>query len=303
MSVRNYKLIQEQLGRGAEEAEGTIAGLLRHEPGWLVPRAPGECRGKLQAARLRLLLCFLQHERLAERCPAALEEWGLLEAIGGCFAALDLSSDAFWEEAARAAGLGDDATLATVRAACTDPEETVLNIWFKGIGVAEMAVLGVALGAMDAPLPFEAIDLACHELTAAGMRSIAEGMGRGRLPNLRSVNVNQNHALGDGGVAALAEALADCASLEVLQIFECTVGGAGFEAVAAQVSRWPKLQFLSMNRNPGPSDALGRALAAALPSLPDAEWFNLDDSGLGEEAAAELQAAKAAAGSAVELNL
>ena len=85
MSVRNYKLIQEQLGRGAEEAEGTIAGLLRHEPGaWLAPRSPSKCRGKLQAARLRLLLCFLQHERLAERCPASLEEWGLLETIGGC---------------------------------------------------------------------------------------------------------------------------------------------------------------------------------------------------------------------------
>ena len=55
--------------------------------------------------------------------------------------------------------------------------------------------------------------------------------------------------------------------------------------------------------NPGPSDALVRALAAALPSLPGAELFALRDSGLGEGAAAELRAAKAAAGSGVRLEL
>ena len=51
-----------------------------------------------------------------------------------------------------------------------------------------------------------------------------------------------------------------------------------------------------LDSNPGPSDALGWALAAALPSLPDAQTFHLEDSGLGEGAAAELRAAKAAAG-------
>eukprot|EP01045_Picozoa_sp_COSAG04_P060717 COSAG04_NODE_30784_length_260_cov_1.285714_1_plen_61_part_01 len=45
-------------------------------------------------------------------------------------------------------------------------------------------------------------------LTAAGMQLILEGMGRGRLPNLRRVYVAGN-PLGDGGAAALAEALAD----------------------------------------------------------------------------------------------
>ena len=43
-------------------------------------------------------------------------------------------------------------------------------------------------------------------------------------------------------------------------------------------------------------------MAAALPSMPDAEQFNLLDSGLGEGAAAELRAAKAA-GSDVRLRL
>ena len=199
------------------------------------------------------------------------------------------------------AGLGDDARLATIRAAFTEPRDpTRLGLWRKGISEAGAAVVGAALGAMDAPLPFEVIDLARNELTAAGMRSIVEGMGRGRLPNLRVVRVGGN-GLGHGGVAALAEALADCASLEVLRIEDCGVGGAGFEALAAVVPRWPRLRGLGAADNPGPSDALGRALAAALPSLPDAEGFYLRNSGLGEGAAAELRAAKADAGSAVEL--
>merc|ERR1711969_337725 len=114
------------------------------------------------------------------------------------------------------------------------------------------------------------------------MRSIAKGMGRGRLPNLRAVLVATNRELGDGGVAALAEALADCASLEWLSFSECGVGRAGFEAVAAQVPRWPRLRDLWAVGNPGPSDALARVLAAVLPSLPDAEGFSLSGSGLGE---------------------
>ena len=196
------------------------------------------------------------------------------------------------------AGLGDDALLATIRAACTR-NPTVLDLFNKDIGDAGAAVVGAALGAMDAPLPFETINLYSNELTAAGMRSIAEGMGHGRLPNLREVSVYGNGTLGDGGAAALAVALADCASLEELGFEGCGVGGAGFEAVAAQVPRWPRLKMLFAGENPGPSDALGRALAAALPSLPDAETFVLDDSGLSEGAKAELEAAKAATGSEV----
>ena len=69
-----------------------------------------------------------------------------------------------------------------------------------------------------------------------------------------------------------------------------------------QLRRRPLPQSPHSN-NPGPSDALGRALAAALPSLPDAAWFDLQNSGLGEGAAAELRAAKAAAGSVVALYL
>eukprot|EP01045_Picozoa_sp_COSAG04_P031795 COSAG04_NODE_6010_length_1434_cov_1.468165_2_plen_231_part_00 len=203
---------------------------------------------------------------------------------------------------ASVAGLGDDATLATIRAAFTEPEDpATLDLFSKRIGDAGAAVLGAALGAMDAPKPFETIRLSGNGLTAVGMRSIAEGMGRGRLPSLRTMDVSYNRTLGDGGAAALAEALADCASLEELDFVNCGVKAAGFEALAAQVPRWPRLRKLHASSNPGPLDALGRALALALPSLPDAEWFALSFSGLGDEAAAELRAAKAAVGSAVHL--
>ena len=59
----------------------------------------------------------------------------------------------------------------------------------------------------------------------------------------------------------------------------------------------------SARRAFGPSDALGRALAAALPSLPDGELFGLVNSGLREDVAAEPRAAKAAASSGVYLYL
>ena len=156
---------------------------------------------------------------------------------------------------------------------------------------------------MDAPLPFETISLNNNNLTAAGMRSIAEGMGRGRLPNLRTVYVSQNRTLGDGGVAALAEALADYDSLGHLTFAGCGVGDVGFAAVAAQLPRWRNLRALFAYGNPGPSDALVRALATALPSLPYAREIRLHRSGLGGAAAAELQAATAAAGRPERLHL
>ena len=291
--------------------EDTLAALLlpdefvdseRRYP-WVVPRSAGKCRGKLQAARLRLLLSFLQHERLAEHCPGVLEESAVLEAIGGCFVADELLCEAFWAElqqTARAAGLHDREKLAAIRAAFTEPKDRrVLDldvIGMRGIGDAGARMAGAALLTMDGPLPFEVIDLRRNEFTPVGMRSIVVGLGRGRLPNLKMVIVSQNRTLGDDGMAALVEALAECASLEVLRIEACGVRRAGFEAVAACVPNWPRLRWLDAGNNPGPSDALGRALAAALPSLPNAERFELRWSGLGGRAVAELQAAKAAAG-------
>ena len=103
--------------------------------------------------------------------------------------------------------------------------------------------------------------------------------------------------------AALAEALAEYASLEVLNFVNCGVGGAGFEVVTAVVPRWPKLRDIICWDNPGPSDALGRALLEALPSLlaGGMVWssygMSLERSGLSEGVAEELRAAKAAAGS------
>eukprot|EP01045_Picozoa_sp_COSAG04_P002543 COSAG04_NODE_93_length_26686_cov_10.174364_10_plen_112_part_00 len=43
--------------------EGTIARDIR-EGGWIVPPSPSACRGHLQAAKLRLVLCFLHSNRL-----------------------------------------------------------------------------------------------------------------------------------------------------------------------------------------------------------------------------------------------
>ena len=64
----------------ADELEGTMVITLLSS--WDVPRLPDECHSELQAALLRLLLSFLQHERLAEHSPVVLEEMSVLETIG-----------------------------------------------------------------------------------------------------------------------------------------------------------------------------------------------------------------------------
>ena len=65
--------------------EGTVAELA-NSGNWPAPPAPDECRTRLQAAQLRLLLAFLGSERLAERCPVQhLWEAGRIpEAVAAC---------------------------------------------------------------------------------------------------------------------------------------------------------------------------------------------------------------------------
>ena len=193
----------------------------------------------------------------------------------------------------------------------------------KNIGAAGAAVLGAALAAMPSPLLYEWINLDTNGLTAAGMVPIAAAIGGGNAPHLEEVGVGSNelgaegaralgaalatcpklktinvdsNQLGDEGVAALAEALANCPTLQNLRFSRNDIGAAGFEALAAHVSRWPELRRLGVGRNPGPSDALGRALAAALPSLPHVEVLDLEGSGLGATTRLLLRAAKGALG-------
>jgi len=66
--------------------EGTIARELR-ERRWVVPRSAGECRSPLQAAKLRLLLCFLHSDRLTQRCPLALRGGRVPQTIADWFRA------------------------------------------------------------------------------------------------------------------------------------------------------------------------------------------------------------------------
>jgi len=175
-----------------------------------------------------------------------------------------------------------------------------LNFNHAGIGGVGGVVLGAALAAMPSPLPYEAINLRHNGLAAAALAPIAAAIGGGRVPHLKVMCVDGNQ-LGDEGAKALARALADCATLAHLTFDSNGVGAAGFEAVAAQVPRWPRLRVLNAMMNPGPLDALGRALAAALPMMPDAISFFFGESGLSEEVAVELRAAKAATGSRVGL--
>ena len=54
---------------------------------WVVPSSAGECRSPLQAAKLRLLLCFLHSDRLTQRCPLALRGGRVPQTIADWFCA------------------------------------------------------------------------------------------------------------------------------------------------------------------------------------------------------------------------
>ena len=52
---------------------------------WATPASPAACVSDVQAAQLRLLLCFLQHERLTENCAVVPEGGEVFEIVAACF--------------------------------------------------------------------------------------------------------------------------------------------------------------------------------------------------------------------------
>ena len=56
--------------------------------GWLVPPTPSECGSELQAAQFRLILAFMQSERLTEGCSLVLEFGVVPATIAACLRAL-----------------------------------------------------------------------------------------------------------------------------------------------------------------------------------------------------------------------
>ena len=302
--------------------EGTLARVLRQgEDAWITPRCAAKCRSQLQAAQLRLALSFLQHGRLTERCPAELEAGRLPETIAACFAAVDPTTHLFWEEEGRAAG-APAATIDVIRDQVHSEhgwkrDPAVLRVhrrdpsfWDLGFGSTNAklrapggAVLGLALAALPHAIdryPFHALNLHSNSLTDAGMHPITVAIAD-RMPHLTELRVGGNF-LGDQAMCALARALGGCPGLEDLDIQDNNIRGTGFEALAAQVHRWPKLRWLATYHNPGPADALGRALATALPSMRHAKGFSL--SMLSDEVKQLLDAANLdAKGSGVRLSL
>ena len=283
--------------------------LRQGEDAWIAPRCAAKCRSQLQVAQLRLALAFFQHGRLTERCPAELEAGRLPETIAACFAAVDPTTHLFWEEEGRAAG-APAATVDVIRGQVHSEHGWKPIFWDLGFGSTNAklrapggAVLGLALAALPHAIdryPFHALNLHSNSLTDAGMHPITVAIAD-RMPHLTELRVGGNF-LGDQAMCALARALGGCSGLEDLDIQDNNVGGAGFEALAAQVQRWPKLRWLATYHNPGPADALGRALAAALPSMRHAKGFSL--SMLSDEVKQLLDAANLAAkGSGVRLSL
>ena len=72
-------------------SQGAIA-LVLEQSGWATPASPAACVSDLQAAQLRLVLCFLQQERLTEHCAAVPEGGEVFEIVAACFKVPSLAS-------------------------------------------------------------------------------------------------------------------------------------------------------------------------------------------------------------------
>ena len=73
-------------------SQGAIA-LVLEQSGWATPASPAACVSDLQAAQLRLLLCFLQQERLTENCAVVPEGGEVFEIVAACFTVPSPASD------------------------------------------------------------------------------------------------------------------------------------------------------------------------------------------------------------------
>ena len=133
--------------------------------------------------------------------------------------------------------------LATIRAACTQPEKDwhsgllTLDLNYQSIGAAGGALLGAALAAMPSPLPYEVMNLSCNNLTNAGIAPVAAAIGSGRAPHLKTVDVCENE-LGDEGAQALGAALATCPEIKTVVVNDNGLGDEG--RTSLQVALGPR---------------------------------------------------------------
>ena len=149
-------------------------------------------------------------------------------------------------------------------------------------------MLGAALAAMSSPLPYRSIRLHGNELTDVGMEAIARGMCGGFLAHDAVVVVKDNkigrplpavlpdtmrqvwmydNECGDAGMVAMAEVLGRSPSFKDFQFQDNRIGALGFEAVAKALPCWTRLDYLLVQRNPGPADAFALALIHELPKV------------------------------------
>jgi len=125
-------------------------------------------------------------------------------------------------------------------------------------------------------IPLVGVFLSNCDLTPAGLAPIAAGLARCDTRRLKTLRVNGNLELGDAGVAALAAVLPS--SLADLYVGSTGCGDAGLTAVAAALPA-TQIQTLDAYDTPAVGEAGWRALADALPSLPQLRVLGLSGCG------------------------
>ena len=96
------------------------------------------------------------------------------------------------------------------------------------------------------------------------MATLSRVIAAGHLPSLKTLSLDNNQRIGDAGVSALADAVAEggLAQLTTLGLRDNQVGDSGMQALAAAVAggALPSLEHVGLARNPGNAEPVYKVL-------------------------------------------
>ena len=97
----------------------------------------------------------------------------------------------------------------------------------------------------------EELDFGVLEWGDTEAQALAEVLGSGVVPRLRSLDLGSNKKIGCEGVAALARALPQLPALEEINLYDNSIGDAGVQALAGVLSSdaAPRLRVLDLGCN------------------------------------------------------
>jgi len=138
-------------------------------------------------------------------------------------------------------------------------EAKVVRLWYKGVTVDELKLLGTLVSVLPA---LETLDLREPAAGPEGVQQLAAGLGASALPAVSELCIFDTH-VGDAGASALAAALGQGAlpRLKHLILGKAAIGDAGLVALAPALRRRPALEWLSLSHSALADEGLAALVA------------------------------------------